>query len=344
MFAQKSLSLMLGLSAVALLVSCGEQEGSKAAATNEGGAAKPSPATLTYTFGVVAKAEQNPVFQAARVGAEAAAKKLSEENEGVTVTINWRTPATEDAQKQAEFVELLTSQGVDGIAISCTDANLLKSSIDAAAAGNVPVVTFDSDAPASARFAYYGVDDKAAGVKVMQELAEQMGGSGVVAILSGNPNSANLSARVEGVREEAAKHEGIEIRDVFYAPENAADMAAKMQQVQTSNPDITGWALVGGWPLYTDNALDGIYENAKVVSMDPLPLPLEYVKAGQVQVLVGQPYYGWGYESVMLLFDKVHNGKDPANVMNYAEFDIVNTDNVDEYAANWKVWDPKGGK
>ncbi len=344
MFARKSVSMMLGLGALALMVSCGEQEASKAPAKSGEEGATPAAAAQTYTFGVIAKAEQNPVFQAARVGAEAAAKKLSEENEGVTVTINWRTPATEDAQKQAEFVELLTSQGVDGIAISCTDANLLKSSIDAAAAGNVPVVTFDSDAPESARFAYYGVDDKAAGVKVMQELAQQMGGSGVVAILSGNPNSANLSARVDGVREEAARQDGIEVRDVFYAPETAADMAAKMQQVQTSNPDITGWALVGGWPLYTDNALDGIYENAKVVSMDPLPLPLEYVKAGQVQVLVGQPYYGWGYESVMLLFDKVHNGKDPASVMNYAQFDIVNSDNVDEYAANWEVWDPKGAK
>lgn len=341
----KVMSKILGLGAVMLLAACGNEGGD---ATNGANSASPDTgatdagAEVTYTFGVIAKAEQNPVFQAARVGAEAAAKKLSEENDGITVKINWRTPATEDAQKQAEFVELLTSQGVDGLAISCTDANLLESSINATVAGNVPVVTFDSDAPNSGRFAYYGVDDKAAGAKVMEELAAQLGGTGIVAVLSGNPNSANLSARVEGVREEAAKYEGIEIRDVFYAPETAADMAAKMQQVQTSNPDITGWALVGGWPLYTDNALDGIYENAKVVSMDPLPLPLAYVKAGQVQVLVGQPYYGWGYESVMLLFDKVHNGKDPAEVMNYAEFDIVNTDNVDEYAENWKVWDPTG--
>ncbi len=344
MFGRRTVSMMLGLGAATLLASCGNEGGGDNTATSGGDGAAPAASAQTYTFGVIAKAEQNPVFQAARVGAEAAAKELSEQHEGITVTVNWRTPATEDAQKQAEFVELLTSQGVDGIAISCTDANLLESSINAAAAGNVPVVTFDSDASSSDRFAYYGVDDKAAGAKVMEELAGQLNGTGVVAVLSGNPNSANLSARVDGVREEAAKHEGIEIRDVFYAQETAADMAAKMQQVQTSNPDITGWALVGGWPLYTDNALDGIYESAKVVSMDPLPLPLDYVKAGQVQVLVGQPYYGWGYESVMLLFNKVHNGQDPESVMNYAEFDIVNADNVDEYAENWKVWDPRGGE
>ena len=48
-----------------------------------------------------------------------------------------------------------------------------------------------------------------------------------------------------------------------------------MLEIQTANTNITGWALVGGWPLYTDNALDGIHEHAKVVSLDPLPLPLE---------------------------------------------------------------------
>ena len=206
-------------------------------------------------------------------------------------------------------------------------------------------MTFDSDAPDSGRFAYYGVDDKAAGSKVMEELAGQLDGQGVIAILSGNPNSANLSARVNGVREKAAEYEGIEVRDVYYVPaETATDMAAKMQQVQTSDPDITGWALVGGWPLYTDNALDGIYENAKVVSMDPLPLPLDYVKKGQVQVLVGQPYFGWGYESVMMLFDKVHNGQEPAEVFNYAQFDVVTEENVDEFAANWETWLGSGGE
>ena len=202
----RALSTILGLGAMTLLAACGNQGGD-----STGGNGSPSDASssgssggaadVTYTFGVIAKAEQNPVFQAARVGAEAAAKKLSEENDGVTVTINWRTPATEDAQKRAEFLELLTSQGVDGIAVSCTDANLLQSSINAAAAGNVPVVTFDSDAPNSDRFAYYGVDDKAAGAKAMEELAAQLDGNGVVAVLSGNPNSANLSARVDGVRD-----------------------------------------------------------------------------------------------------------------------------------------------
>ncbi|MGP1271701.1 MAG: substrate-binding domain-containing protein [Phycisphaerales bacterium] len=337
----RRIGISFGVLATALLAACGNQGDESGADTSASGGA--SSGGERYVFGVIAKAEGNPVFKAARAGAEAAARDLSEEH-GVDISINWRTPNNEDAQKQSEFVELLTSQGIDGIAISVSDANLLTAALSAAVESNVPVVTFDSDAPSSGRFAYYGVDDKAAGAKVMEELARVMDGQGVVAVLSGNPNSANLSARVEGVREKAAEYEGIEIREVYYVPtETAADMAAKMQQVQTTDPDITGWALVGGWPLYTDNALDGIYENAMVVSMDPLPLPLEYVRAGQVQVLVGQPYFGWGYESVTMLFNKVHLGQDPASEFNYAEFDIVTDANVDEFAGRWDEWIGESG-
>ena len=72
--------------------------------------------------------------------------------------------------------------------------------------------------------------------------------------------------------------------------------------------------------------------------MDPLPLPLEYVRKGQVQVLVGQPYYDWGYKSVEMIINRRHNGVSPENPMVYAEFDVVTPENVDDFAKNWDKW------
>ncbi len=294
---------------------------------------------VVYKIGVIAKSNSNPVFLAAKNGAFAAGERLSEELEGVTVEILWQTPPMEDAQVQAQYVEQLVSSGVDGIAISCTDANLLTSALKAAVDKGVIVVTFDSDAPDSGRMAYYGVDDKEAGKEVMRQLAKVMGNEGKVAVLTGNPAATNLQARVEGVIEQAKEYEGIETPTVYsFMPETATEAAAKMQQVQTANPDITGWALVGGWPLYTDNALDGIYENAKIVSMDPLELPLEYAMKGQVQVLVGQPYFGWGEKSVEMIVDKLHFDQSPPSEMVIADFDIVTTETAQEFAKNWKTW------
>lgn len=298
-----------------------------------------SSSDVVYKIGVIAKSNSNPVFLAAKNGAIAAGQRLSEEHDGVSIEILWQTPAMEDAQVQAQYVEQLVASGADGIAISCTDANLLTGALKAAVESGVVVVTFDSDAPESGRMAYYGVDDFQAGKEVMRQLAGVMDNEGKVAVLTGNPAATNLQARVNGVVEQAAEYEGIPTPIVYsFMPETATEAAAKMQQVQTANPDITGWALVGGWPLYTDNALDGIYESAKIVSMDPLPLPLVYAQKGQVQVLVGQPYFGWGEKSVEMIVDKLHFDRSPSSEMVYAEFDIVTTDNAEEFAENWKLW------
>src|SRR5881397_2449609 len=190
-----------------------------------------------YTIGVVAKSQNNAVFQAARVGAEQAAKDLGAKH-GISIKIDWRTPNEEDAQKQAEAIEQLVLAGADGIAVSCSDANKLTDAINSAVKNGVPVATFDSDAPDSKRFVTYAIDDVKCGEQVMDELAKFMGGKGVVAVLAGNQNAPNLQKRVQGVRNAAKKYAGITIRDVFYHKETPQDAAAKVEQVMQANPDI----------------------------------------------------------------------------------------------------------
>src|SRR2546428_1636659 len=149
----------------------------------------------SYTIGLVAKSQGNPVFQAARVGANDAAKELGAKY-GITIKIDWRTPNEEDAQKQAEAIEQLVLAGADGIAVSCSDANKLTDAINSAVKNGVPAATFDSDAPASKRFVTFGVDDFKCGEQTMDELASIMDGKGGVAILAGNQNATNLQKRV----------------------------------------------------------------------------------------------------------------------------------------------------
>lgn len=328
------LTLALAASALAL-VGCSESGGESSSSTSSSSSSAGE--KDSYVIGVVAKSQINPVFKAARVGAEDAGVALSEKY-GIDVQVRWQTPNTEDAQQQAQYVEQLVAAGVDGIAISCIDANLLTDVLKDAVERGITVMTFDSDAPESGRMAYYGVDDKAAGAEVMKHLAEAMGGEGEVAILAGNQAATNLQARVAGVEAEAENHPDITIKGAYYHREDAVSAVAKMAEVQNTHTSITGWALVGGWPLYTDNALDGIHEHAKVVSLDPLPTPLEYLKAGQVSVLVGQPYYGWGYESVTYIIEKLHNAKNPPSEFIYADFDVVTQDNVEKFEQQWDDW------
>ena len=318
----KPAALLAAICAVALLGSGSRADG---------------PAAKTYVIGLIAKSLNNPVFLAARTGANDAARDLGKKY-GVEIKIEWRTPVSEDAQKQSDYMEQLAAGAADGIAVSCSDAKTLKAAINSTVEKGIPVVCFDSDCPDSSRFAYYGTDDFACGQQVAKELAAAMGDKGTVAILAGNQTAPNLQKRVAGVRDELAKHGGIKIKDTYYHKETAQDAVAKMEEVQRTSPEITGWALVGGWPLFTEHALDHIADKAKVVSVDALRPQLAYVRNGQVQVLLGQKVYEWGYESVRLLMEKLVDKKTPASSIVKADLVRVTKENADEYEKQWGKW------
>ena len=250
-------------------------------------------AQKSYSFGMIAKSQGNMFFLAARAGAEDAAKELSARH-GIKIKIDWRTPNEEDAQRQAEFIEQLLLAGTDGIIISCSDANKLTDAINKADRQGVPVATFSGDAPASRRFVSIGIDDFKCGEQTFIELAKLMGGKGTVAAIDGNPNAVNLQQRAAGFRAAAKRSPGIKVLDVYYHKETPQDAVAKIEQVQQSNPDITGWGLLGGWPLFTDNALKWPAGTVKCVSVDALPPQLAYVRSGHVEMLLAQDVYEIG--------------------------------------------------
>lgn len=322
---------VLGLAAL-LTAGCGKQP---APPSSE---ARQSQTKTNYVFALIAKSQSNPVFQAARVGAEDAAAELSAKL-GVKISVLWRTPNEEDAQRQVESMEQLVLQGVDGISVSCSEAETLTPAIDRAVSQGVAVMCFDSDAPASKRFCYHGTDDIESGRTILRELAAVLGpGQHVVAIPGGNQNARNIQKRIKGALEEARNHPAISIRGVYYSKETPQDAAAKVEEVQTANPDIDGWAMIGSWSLFTDALLKWEPGKVKIVAMDALPAQLPYVRKGVVQKLFAQQTYRWGWRSIELLANKTVLGKDPEQVLDYSPLPPVTQENVDEYEQHWKKW------
>src|SRR6267154_5686329 len=212
-------------------------------------------AQKTYTLGMIAKSQGNPFFEATHAGANDAARDLNAKH-SITIKIDWRTPNEEDAQKQAEMLEQLVLRGADGIIISCSDALKLTDAINKAERQGIPVATFSGDAPASKRFVALGIDDFKCGQQTFEELAKLLNGKGTVAAIDGNPNAANLQQRAAGFRQAAKKFPGIKLLDIYYHKETPADAVAKIEQVMQAHPDTTGWGLLGGWPLFTEKALN----------------------------------------------------------------------------------------
>ena len=288
------------------------------------GTAKP-----VFRFAVMPKALDIPVFNYARIGAERTAKELG------NVQILWNAPASADQLKQKEILESYITQRVDGIAISSLNGEFLADTINRAIDAGIPVVTWDSDAPTSRRIAFYGVDDLASGRIMGEQAIKLLNGKGKVAIIS-SLGATNLQNRLAGVKEALAKAPGIEIVEVYDIQEDVIRCAEIIATGSRRYPDLAAWISVGGWPVFTRNALAGVDSSkTKVISFDTIDPALDLLREGKVQVLLGQKYFGWGSESVKLLHD-IKNGKKPASPIIDSGVDVVTKDNVEQYAEQWK--------
>jgi ribose transport system substrate-binding protein len=323
------LGVALGVTMMAA-VGCGGAPSQQSPAPAAGGAGTASGGAggKHYRFAVIPKSLDIPVFNYAKIGAERAAKELG------NVEIIWRAPETADQLRQKEILESFITQGVDGIAISATNGDFLTSTIDKAIEAGIPVVTWDADAPKSKRIAFYGVDDFKAGQILAKEAVRLLNGKGRVALIT-SLGAYNLQRRLDGVKDGLKDAPGINVVETFDIKEDTVRCAEIIASATNKYGDLDGWISVGGWPVFTRNALDSINpQKTKVISFDTIPPAPELVKAGRAHVLLGQKYFGWGSETVKILAN-LKRGQQPPSAIIDSGVDIVTKDNVDQYVAEW---------
>ena len=280
-------------------------------------------------FAVIPKALDIPVFNYAKIGAEREAASRG------NIDIIWRAPETADQLRQKEILESFITQRVDGIAISCLNGDFLTDTINRAIDAGIPVTTWDADAPKSKRMAFYGVDDLAAGRILAEQAVALLGGKGKIAIIT-SVGATNLQRRLDGVKEVLAQHKEMPVVEVYDIKEDPVHCAEIIAAGTNRYPDLAAWIAVGGWPVFTKNALAAVPAHTKVISFDTIPPAPDLLKAGKVQVLLGQKYFGWGSESVRLLAD-IKAGKMPATPIIDSGVDIVTAANVDQYVTSWNA-------
>ncbi|MBI4810597.1 MAG: sugar-binding protein [Ignavibacteriales bacterium] len=285
-------------------------------------------------FAFVPKLLDNPVFQVAWQGAQAAAKDLG----GGKIEVQRFAPVKSDAVEQAQIIESLIEKKVDGIAISVNDADALKESIDKAVNAGIPVVTFDSDAPKSKRISFYGTNNPGSGKTMGEYLVKYMGKKGKIALLMGTPGAPNLEERKNGLVEYLKEFPEIKIVATEYCYDDVNKGVSGMEAVMQAHKDLNGWILIGGWGIFTPPP--GPFAAKKpgevtLIAFDALPEELDYVRQGYAQALIGQKLWGWGYESVRML-KEIKGGKQLPPIID-SGVDIVTKENVEEYAMKWKT-------
>lgn len=329
--------LLTFMFAVLTLIQCGGNEQPVSPLETQSSAENTS-GQKSYVLAFCPKMLDNPVFNLAKIAAEKTAKEL--EPKYGKIQILWSAPTEGDADKQVQIIQGFINRRVDGIAVSCNEPTALMPAINAATDAGISTMTFDSDSPESKRLTYYGTNDYECGQIIAERLHNAMGGQGTYAILTGVAGAYNLEERMRGIEEKLKEmNSGLQLLQKVYCEDDIAKSVQLIEQFMRAHPDLGGWAMVGGWPLFTNNALAPIDPpgNCKVVAVDTLPEMWPYIEKGYVEALIGQKIYHWGAESVRILMDSIVNGKQfPKN--SWSGVHIVTKDNLEEYKKQWNEW------
>lgn len=275
----------------------------------------------SITIGVVIQAADTPFMEKVIEGAEDARAEV--ERLGADVMI--RKIDDFDAGKAVEAMHELRAAGCNGIAVVPVDDERLKETVDEFAGENIPVITFNSDIEGSGRLCFVGQDTFQSGRVAAGLMADILPGGGKVLVISGYPTSYGHKNRTKGFLQEfGLLREDVGILDVQYDFDD--DRMAEMitQGMLKEYEDLTGIYLAASGVYGVCKALEeqGMEGKVKVISNDLTSQNVRYLEEGKIRFLIGQDGYRQGYEPVMILFEKIFDGKEPEKEFAYTEIVI----------------------
>lgn len=188
---------------------------------------------LSITF--LPKNLGNPYFDTSNAGgAEAIA-----EFDGTYAEVG---PSEATPDGQVSYINTLTQQGVGAIAVSANDPKAICDALNEARDAGVKVVTFDSDTNADCRDLFINQADSAGIAKVQVDLvAEQIGGTGEIAILSASANATNQNAWIELMKEYlASEYPDITLVETVYGDDDDQTSFDKTAALLQTHPNLKG--------------------------------------------------------------------------------------------------------
>src|SRR5580700_8537214 len=231
-----------------------------------------------YVF--VAANIQVPYWQAAGAGFARAAAQMK-------VRADFVGPNSYDPKAERDALDQAVQQKATGILLGVTDPVLLQDSIDKAIAAGIPVITMDSDAPASKRLFFIGTNNYAAGVSGGMRLAEALKGKGNVVVFT-MPDQRNMQDRLRGYRD-TLEHAGIKITrvvDIQGDPRIAFDTTTQIIGKEKDQVDaFVCLEAQAGKEIAC--VLNSYHVTGKVVmAMDTDPETLEWIQKGGIAATI----------------------------------------------------------
>jgi ribose transport system substrate-binding protein len=244
-----------------------------------------------------------PYWQAGSAGLFQAATQLKVRSE-------FAGPDTYDPKGEQQALQQAVQNKATGILISVADPALLKDDIDKAIAAGIPVITVDSDAPASRRLLFVGTNNYRAGQIGGERLAKELNGKGNVVVFT-IPEQANLKERLRGYRDALEATPGIKITRVVdmkgdsrVAFDTATEILGNDKKEHT-DAFVCLEALAGkevATVLSQHEAKDKI-----IIAMDTDDKTLEWIQKGVIAATISQKPYTMSFVGLKMLDDLYHH-------------------------------------
>jgi len=249
---------------------------------------------------------QVPYWQTAKAGFSQAAEELKVRSE-------FAGPDNYDPKAEQQAFESALSQKPTGILVSAADPQLLKDDIDKAIAMGIPVLTIDSDAPASKRLFLLGTNNYRAGLAGGQRLAKELHGKGSVVVFT-MPEQTNLKERLQGYEDALQSSPGIKITrvvDIKGDPRIAFDTASEILGKERSQVDgFVCLEALAGKEVATVLSNNGVKDKA-LIAMDTDADTLDWIRKGVIVATISQKPFSMAYVGLMML-DHLYHHKLPS--------------------------------
>jgi ribose transport system substrate-binding protein len=238
-----------------------------------------------------------PYFIDHRIGVDLGAKTVGADSRFLGPT-GYDIPAMIDTIEQAIVQK---PAGIEIIGFVEELAPVINKALDA----GIPVVTLDADTATSNRYTFIGTGNYGAGRMSARLLAEQIGGSGKVAVTS-VVGQTNLEERTQGFKDYMAEnHPGVELVQVIDHKSDMNQAISGVKAVMQAHPDLKGVAAVeatGGAGAATAVKEMGKVGDVKIVSMDRDDTTLKSIEDGIINASVAQRTSLMSYLGVKLMY------------------------------------------
>ncbi|MGF1625121.1 MAG: sugar ABC transporter substrate-binding protein [Alphaproteobacteria bacterium] len=233
-----------------------------------------------------------------------------------------------DLQEQLTNFNASVAQGVDGIITTLVDDTIFDEHVQAALDAGIPVLAANVDdtegAAGNPRLSFIGQDLEIAGYELAQGLSEQFPADGPIHVVIGVADFSQSWATQRGngverfMQDYAAENPD---REVTYEKiESGLDLSVVGSRVAAyvqSRPETSAYFDVGYWHAGAAAALRDIGRepgDVLLAGFDLVPVVLDEMDAGYIQLTVDQQPYLQGFLPVMQLYLMKKYGLSPWDV------------------------------